>query len=286
VFAAFFAASVVVGGEALASRYPRPTGSWAIFAPATVSLLGTSVLAVLVVVLLSARRGITARSLGLGWPAGRDGRPWPAQTARMAVWAILALLAGGLATVALANGNTLAQPAHQDTSYMMYAMAASLTAGVVEETVVLAFVVTTLRQAGRPLPEILLVAVLLRCSYHDYYGVGVIGIAVWAAVFVWLFLRMGSVLPLIVVHAVWDANIFLEQRWHAIQVASALVFLALLGVAVISWLADIGARRAEMTKRYSSAAPGTNAAMNSSSTYSPPTIRHSLRRPSARKPER
>ena len=259
MFAVFFAASVVVGGEALASRYPRPTGSWAIFVPATVSLLGTAVLAVLVVVLLSARRGISARSLGLCWPVRRDGRPGPGQSARMAVWAIFALLAGGLATVALANGNTLVQPAHQDASYLMYTMAASLTAGVVEETVVLAFVVTTLRQAGRPLPEILLVAVLLRCSYHDYYGLGVIGIAVWAAVFVWLFLRMGSVLPLIVIHAAWDANIFLGQRWHAVQVASALAFLALLGIAVISWLADIGAWRARARTGDWPPAPGAAA---------------------------
>jgi uncharacterized protein len=246
VFGAFFAASVVVGAEALANRYPRPTGSWAIFLPATISLLGSSVLAVLVVVLLSARRGITARSLGFCWPATRDGRPAAAKTARVAVWAVLALLAGGLATVALANGNTLAQPAHQDAAYLMYAMAASLTAGVVEETVVLAFVVTTLRQAGRPLPEILLVAVLLRCSYHDYYGLGVIGIAVWAAVFAWLFLRSGSVLPLIIVHAAWDANIFLAHRWHAVQIASALVFLGLLVIAAISWLSDLGARRAQV----------------------------------------
>jgi CAAX protease family protein len=246
VFAAFFAASVMVGAEALAQRYPRPTGSWAIFLPATVSLLGSSVLAVLVVVLLSARRGISARSLGFRWPTGRDGKPGAASTARVAVWAILALLAGGLATVALANGNALAQPAHQDASYLIYAMAASLTAGVVEETVVLAFVVTTLRQAGRPLPEILLVAVLLRCSYHDYYGLGVIGIAVWAAVFAWLFLRTSSLLPLIIVHAAWDVNIFLEQRWHAVQIGSALVFLGLLVIATISWLSDLGARREQL----------------------------------------
>jgi membrane protease YdiL (CAAX protease family) len=245
VFAAFFAASVVVGAEALAERYPRPTGSWAIFLPASISLLGSSVLAVLVVVLLSARRGITARSLGFRWPAARDGKPGAASTARVAVWAILALLAGGLATVALANGNALAQPAHQDASYLTYAMAASVTAGVVEETVVLAFVVTTLRQAGRPLPEILLVAVILRCSYHDYYGLGVIGIAVWAAVFAWLFLRTGSLLPLIIVHAAWDANIFLAQRWHAVQIGSALVFLGLVVIAAISWWAGLGARRAQ-----------------------------------------
>ena len=246
VFAAFFAASVLVGAEALAERYPRPTGSWAIFLPATVSLLGSSVLAVLVVVLLSARRGITMRSLGFRWPTARDGKAGSASTARVAAWAILALLAGGLATVALANGNALAQPTHQDASYLIYAMAASLTAGVVEETVVLAFVVTTLRQAGRPLPEVLLVAILLRCSYHDYYGLGVVGIAVWAAAFGWLFLHTGSVLPLIIVHAAWDANIFLGQRWHAVQIGSALVFLALLLIAAISWLADLRARRAQM----------------------------------------
>ena len=63
----------------------------------------------------------------------------------------------------------------------------------------LEFVVSALRQAGRPLAEIVIVAVALRMSYHDYYGPGVIGIAVWAAVFVWLYLRTGSVIPLIIV---------------------------------------------------------------------------------------
>jgi len=33
-------------------------------------------------------------------------------------------------------------------------------------------VVTTLRQASRPMAEIVVVAVLLRCSYHIYYGPG------------------------------------------------------------------------------------------------------------------
>ena len=245
VYAAFFAASIVVGGEALARHYPRPSGSWAIFIPAAISELGTAALAVLVVVLLSGRRGITPRALGLGWPVGPGSKPGVAQSLRIGVWAILALLAGGLVTVALAMGNKLGQPMHQDASYLTYTMAASLTAGIVEETVVLAFIVTTLRQAARPVPEIVLVAVLLRCSYHDYYGLGVIGIALWAAVFVWLFLRSGSVLPLIVVHAAWDANIFLGQRWHLVQLASALAFLGLFAIAVISWLADLGRRRAK-----------------------------------------
>ena len=244
VFAAFFAASVVAGGETLARRYPAPSGSWAVFTPAILSELGTCVLAVLVTVLLSGRRGISPGWLGFGWPRNRDGRPGAGQSLRIAVWAISALLAGGAVTGILAMGNKLGQPAHQDTSYMIFTVVASLTAGIVEETVVLAFVVTTLRQARRPLPEIVLVAVLLRCSYHDYYGLGVLGIAVWAAIFVWLFLRTGSVLPLIVVHVLWDASIFLGQHWHVVQIASAGAWLLLLLAAGISWLVDLRARLA------------------------------------------
>jgi len=242
VFAAFFAASIVAGGETLAGRYPPPSGSWAIFIPATISELGTSVLAILVVILLSARRGITPRSLGLSWPRKGDGSQGAAQSLRIGVWAVLALLAGGAVTSALAMGDKLGQPAHQNASYLIYTVGAAVTAGIVEEMVVLAFVVTTLRQAARPLPEIVLVAVLLRCSYHDYYGLGVLGIAVWATVFVWMFLRTGSVLPLVVVHIAWDSNIFLGQRWHALPLVSANVYLLLFVIAGITWLADLRAR--------------------------------------------
>jgi membrane protease YdiL (CAAX protease family) len=244
VFAAFFAASVIAGGETLARRYPRPSGSWAVFTPASVGALGTCVLAILVTVLLSGRRGIKPSWLGFSWPRRWDGRIGAAQSLRIGVWAIAALLAGGAITSAVAMGNKLGQPAHQDAAYLVYTLAASLTAGLVEETVVLAFVVTTLRQARRPTAEILLVAVLLRCSYHDYYGLGVIGIATWAAVFVWLFLRTGSVLPLIVVHVLWDANIFLGQRWHEVQIATANIWILLVLAAAITWLVDVKARRA------------------------------------------
>jgi membrane protease YdiL (CAAX protease family) len=251
VFAAFFAASVLAGGETLARRYPAPSGSWAVFLPASLSDLGACVLALLVTVLLSARRDIGPRCLGFGWPRRRDGRVAVAQSLRIGVWALVALPVGGAITAALAMGNKLGQPAHQDASYVVYTVAASLAAGIVEETVVLAFVVTTLRQAGRPLAEIVAVAVLLRCSYHDYYGAGVIGIAFWAAMFVWLYLRAGSVLPLIVVHVLWDASIFLGQHWHILRIVSALAWLLLLLVAVITWLVEVSRRHA--------APPGTPA---------------------------
>jgi len=241
VFAAFFAASIVAGGETLARRYPVPHGSWAVFTPATISELAVAGLAVAVTVLLSGKRGITPRMLGLRLPRKADGSAARGSALRMGVWAIVALVVGGFLTGALETGK-LGQPARQDNSYLMYATAASLAAGIVEETVVLAFVVTTLRQAGRPLLEILLVAVLLRCSYHDYYGPGVVGIAVWAAVFVWLFLRTGSVIPLIVVHFLWDAIIFAGQRWHWLVGAGLTAALLLLVAATITWVAGISRR--------------------------------------------
>jgi membrane protease YdiL (CAAX protease family) len=243
VFAAFFAAGIVAGGETLAGRYPAPSGSWAVFAPATVSELGLSVLAVLVAVVLSARRGLTARWLGFGWPRRPDGAAGAAPALRAGVWAITALLAGGAVTVGLAMGHSLGQPAHQDAAYLVYSIAASLTAGVVEETIVLAFVVSTLRQARRPMPEIAVVAVLLRCSYHDYYALGVLGIAVWALAFVWIYLRSGSILPLIVVHVLWDSSIFLADRWPSLRLLTGEAYLLLLALAVLSWIAEVRKRQ-------------------------------------------
>ena len=69
-----------------------------------------------------------------------------------------------------------------------------------------------------------------------------LGIAIWASAFIWLFLRTGSILPLIVVHIAWDANIFLGQRWHAIPLASAYVYLLLFVAAALTWLGDVRAR--------------------------------------------
>jgi membrane protease YdiL (CAAX protease family) len=160
----------------------------------------------------------------------------------MAVWALLALTVGSAIT-RLFTAAKLGQPVVQDNSYTLYATAASLAAGVVEETVVLAFVVSTLRQAGRTLPEIFIIAIALRMSYHDYYGPGVVGIAVWAAVFIWLYLRTGSIIPLIIVHFFWDATIFWSQRWHWIGAADVYISTALIIAAAVSWRAGRGRPR-------------------------------------------
>ncbi|HET7018105.1 MAG TPA: CPBP family glutamic-type intramembrane protease [Streptosporangiaceae bacterium] len=237
LFAAFFAAGIVAGGETLAGRYPVQSGSWAAFTPATISELTMAAVAVALAVLLSARRGISARSLGLGLPRRADGGIASGTGFRTAIWALLALIVGGAITTAFATGK-LGQPAVQDNGYTLYATAASLAAGVIEETIVLAFVVSVLRQAGRSIGEITVAAVVLRMSYHDYYGPGVIGIAVWAAVFIWLYLRTGSIIPLISVHFFWDATIFWTQRWHLVGVLAIYVSIALIIGAAASWWAE------------------------------------------------
>src|SRR5258708_11737010 len=89
VFIAFFAAGIVAGGETLARRYPQPSGSWAVFTPATISELTMAGLAVAVTVLLSSRRGIMPRTLGLGLPRKADGGVAAAPAFRMGVWAIV-----------------------------------------------------------------------------------------------------------------------------------------------------------------------------------------------------
>jgi membrane protease YdiL (CAAX protease family) len=245
VFGAFFAASIIVGAETLTRSYPTPSGSWAVFAPLAVNQLALAALALLVAVLLSRSRGITPRSLGLGLPRRATGKLAGGPIFRAGVWAVTALVVGGVITAQL-TANRLAHPARPDASfYLLFGTAASIAAGVIEEVVVLAFVVSTLRQARRPLPEIVVVAVLLRCSYHDYYGPGVVGIAVWAIVFIWLYLRLGSVMPLIVVHILWDILGFYAMNKHWLPAIAALQIAAVLLLppfALITLLADASHR--------------------------------------------
>ena len=128
LFAVFFAAGIVAGGETLAGRYPVPSGSWAVFTPAAISELALAAAAVALTVLLSARRGISARSLGLGLPRRADGGVAGGTGYREAIWALGALTVGAAITMLL-TANPLGQPAVQDNSYTLYATAASLAAG-------------------------------------------------------------------------------------------------------------------------------------------------------------
>jgi membrane protease YdiL (CAAX protease family) len=96
-------------------------------------------------------------------------------------------------------------------AFLAVGLLSSLMAGVVEEIVVLGYLVRRFEQRGWTSAAVVLVAVLVRVSYHLYYGPGVLPIVLWATVSVLAYRRIRRLLPFIVCHFVWDATIELHR---------------------------------------------------------------------------
>ncbi|SNT45853.1 CAAX protease self-immunity [Asanoa hainanensis] len=80
---------------------------------------------------------------------------------------------------------------------------------VLEEIVVVGYLVTRLRQLGWKLPYVVLASAVLRGSYHLYQGFGAfVGNAVMGVVFALFFIRAKRVLPLVVAHTLLDVVAF------------------------------------------------------------------------------
>ncbi|GGQ44501.1 CPBP family intramembrane glutamic endopeptidase [Couchioplanes azureus] len=90
---------------------------------------------------------------------------------------------------------------------------------VLEEVVVVGYLMTRLREYGAQLWWIVGTSAVLRGSYHLYQGFGAfVGNAVMGVVFSLFFLRRGRVMPLIVAHALLDIAAFvgytlLPREW-------------------------------------------------------------------------
>ncbi len=236
LFALVFASGIINAAESLGGNNMVPSGSWGTFAPATVEEVCNAAVIVIAIVLLSARRGVTAQLLGTRMPGSLPGVGPTSRAIRMAVMGLLAFLVGAITTSQLAGAHHFQQPPQLSVPYLVYSVGGSLFSGVVEEMVALAFVVSTLRQARRPVAEIVVVAVLLRCSYHVYYGAGIVGIAIWATVFALLYLRFRSVIPLIILHFLWDSFQFLALKWSAFAGLGILLGLGFMITALIMWI--------------------------------------------------
>jgi hypothetical protein len=237
VFAAFFLASVAAAVFLLAGR-PDNTlknASWSIYIPGSIDQLAAIGLAGTVVWLLSERRAVGRADLASlpRHPAGGLDR---AALLRIAAWAFAAEVAGAVVNVALQTGHLPTRT--PNAPELTFAFFESLNAGFVEELVVLAFVVVTLRQGRRPMWEIVVVALVLRGSYHIYYGPGVLGILLWAALFLWIYLRTRALLVLMVCHTLWDLSGFYSQRWPAVSAAGSLLLALLFIAAPITWLTE------------------------------------------------
>lgn len=240
VYAAFFGAAVGLAAASLSGDLPSQSRlAWGVAGPEAFGEMATAGLAVAVVLMVCRRRGLDAAAVGFRRPrSAANASSGAALTAglRTLAWAGLAILAGSILTAALQSGT---HDLHvRGASDLVLGLAGSVNAGFLEETVALAFVVVTLEQARRPVPEIYLIAVVLRVSYHIYYGPGAVGIVVWAAAFVWLYRRGRSLWPLILLHVYWDMTSFAAK---ASKPAGAVMLLALILaflVAPVTWLAE------------------------------------------------
>lgn len=240
VFAAFFGASIGEAAASLSGDLPGQSRlAWGIAGPGAFGEIATGGLAVAVVLMACRRRGLDAAAVGFRRPltaAGPSGGAAFTAGLRTATWAGLALVVGSIVTSVLRSGGVDLHV--RGASDLVLGMAGAVNAGFLEESVALAFVVVTLEQARRPLPEIYLIAIVLRASYHIYYGPGAVGIIIWSAAFVWLYRRGRSLWPLIVLHVYWDVTSFAAQVSRpAGGVLLLLLTLAFL-IAPVTWLAE------------------------------------------------
>ncbi len=111
--------------------------------------------------------------------------------------------------------------------YLLVALVGALVAGVLEEIVVLGYLVRRLEQRGWSVQWIVVVAVAIRVSYHLYYGPGVVPIAFWATASVILYLRIRRLLPFIICHVAWDVRVGIAAHsTNASLIFGALFFVA------------------------------------------------------------
>jgi len=112
--------------------------------------------------------------------------------------------------------------------------ARGLQSGIVEEIVVLGYLVRRLEQRGWPWGWIVVADVAVRVSYHVYYGPGVVPIALWATVSVLVYLRIRRLLPFIVSHVAYDVGLEIRGAYHDLYLVLAIAgFVAGLAFTVL-----------------------------------------------------
>jgi len=138
-------------------------------------------------------------------------------------WRDVALGAGLAASIGLpglglyAVGRAIGQSVRIDTSGLpnlwwsaVILLASAGVAGLLEEIIVVGYLITRLQEMRWSLPAAILASALLRGTYHLYQGWPMaLGNAVMGAVFAWVFLRTGRLGPLILAHWTLDAVSFI-----------------------------------------------------------------------------
>jgi membrane protease YdiL (CAAX protease family) len=193
-------------GGAAVTRFPSYAAN-----PAANLILGIfTYLAVAGVVpialLLLSRSGHRPANLGLGRPRWRAD-VWPALglvAASYGVTVVVTLLLTGLVG---RNSKLLVQipVGHVPAYYVIYGIAISAVTAVVEETLVSGYLLTRLEQLGWNPRRALALSLILRTSYHVYYGLGFLLTIPFGYLVTRSFQKRRRLLRPIIAHFLYDA---------------------------------------------------------------------------------
>lgn len=145
----------------------------------------------------------------LGFDLARPGRDW--------LWGVGLFLAIGIPSLGLywagrALGITTAIiPSGLDAHWwtVPVLILSAMRHAVLEEVIVVGFMLGWLRRLGWRAPAAIAASSLLRGSYHLYQGIGpFVGNAVMGVVFTLVYRRYGRVMPLVIAHALLDITAF------------------------------------------------------------------------------
>jgi membrane protease YdiL (CAAX protease family) len=158
---------------------------------------------------LLSRTGQPPRSLGLLRPGFRSD-VWPALGLLGASWGsefVLALVLSPLLLhhSSLINNVTIG---HVPASYVIYGIVVSATTAVTEEVLVNGYLLTRLEQLGWSPRRALLLSLILRTSYHIYYGIGFIFTVPFGYFMTRSFQKNRRLTRPIVAHFLYDAILF------------------------------------------------------------------------------
>jgi membrane protease YdiL (CAAX protease family) len=170
--------------------------------------IGFGLVPALLVVYLLARSGVGLRALGFGRPGyGGD----VVRGLLLAAAVGTTGLAFYLLTHALGVDLTVVAEALPHVWWRLPVLIlAALQNALLEEVVVVGYLLTRLRQLGVAPPATVALSALVRGSYHLYQGLGgFLGNVAMGLLFGWLYNRWGRLTPLIIAHTLLDIGAFI-----------------------------------------------------------------------------
>lgn len=108
-----------------------------------------------------------------------------------------------------------------------------LRSGPLEEVCALLAPLIILRSARVPWPWVFALLVVIRISYHVYYGFGAVAVVLWSSGAVVVYLWARSIIGLAIAHSLYDLST-LPEEWHRWAVAGLLHALLILFCLVVS----------------------------------------------------